>query len=39
MQTTNPTNNRKPLIYYGLIVLVVMILLNSLVFPLSLIHI
>ena len=33
MQTTNPTNNRKPLIYYGLIVLVVMILLNSLVFP------
>ena len=33
MQTTNPNNNRKPLIYYGLIVLVVMILLNSLVFP------
>ena len=33
MKTTNPTNNRKPLIYYGLIVLVVMILLNSLVFP------
>ncbi len=33
MQTTNPTNNRKPLIYYALIVLVVMILLNSLVFP------
>ena len=33
MQTTNPTNTRKPLIYYGLIVLVVMILLNSLVFP------